>query len=265
MKRDAYLTIDDSPSSKTDDLTDALKRRGVPAVLFCRGDLLEQNPEPIIRAIQKGFVIANHGYWHKRSSTLGYEVMCESIERTDALIEACYRQASVIRPAKFYRFAYLDRGMGSWFVEPEKLNESHLETISNIIKTGLGNDPETKPTPDQIELKNKLQEKLKSMGYTQVPFQNITHEFYTETEMAETVDAMFTYSTSDWAVTARHSGKFGYSAADDLKRKIDTDASLQKTDTAHIILAHDQDELFETVVTLVDHMQTQGFIFKDIL
>ena len=34
----AYLTIDDSPSARTDDLTDALVARKIPALLFCRGD-----------------------------------------------------------------------------------------------------------------------------------------------------------------------------------------------------------------------------------
>ena len=60
----AYLTIDDSPSQHTIELVDFLSTCGIPAILFVRGALLEQNPAPIEYAIQKGLIIGNHSYAH---------------------------------------------------------------------------------------------------------------------------------------------------------------------------------------------------------
>ncbi|HEY8191255.1 MAG TPA: polysaccharide deacetylase family protein, partial [Alphaproteobacteria bacterium] len=70
MPLEAYLTIDDSPSAHTGELTVALQKRGVPALLFCRGDRMEKNPDAIVEALECGFVIGNHAYSHTRFSTL---------------------------------------------------------------------------------------------------------------------------------------------------------------------------------------------------
>jgi hypothetical protein len=262
--RNAYLTIDDSPSALTDDMVDALCARGVPAILYCRGDLMEQNMAPIIRAIQKGFVIGNHGYWHTRASTMTFEQICESIKKTDDLINNAYAQAGVKRVGKYYRFAYLDRGMGAWFVEPEKLAPDYKTTLTHLIKTGLGNNPDVLPTPEQITHKNNIQTFLRALGYTQTPFKNITLPFYVHTEMAQSVDAIFTYSTSDWAITQRHKGKYGFSNVQDLKKAFDTNPHMARTDSNHIILAHDQAELHDILIDLIDHMLAQGVSFKEI-
>ena len=50
-QRQAYLTIDDSPSTRMDDMVDALSARGVPAIFFCRGDYLALRLESASRAI----------------------------------------------------------------------------------------------------------------------------------------------------------------------------------------------------------------------
>lgn len=261
--RKAYLTIDDTPSVSTNDLVDALIRRNVPAILFCRGDLLEENPEPVIRAIQKGFVIGNHGYHHKRASILSFEAACENIDRCDVLIETVYQKAGVKRPGKYYRFAYMDRGMGSWFVEPASVTAQDRLYVETMIREGLANDPSVLPDARAIEMKNKLQAHLKLRGYTKTPFAGVTHSFYQNSEMKDAIDAMFTYSTSDWAVTARHKGKYGFDTVEDLKRAIDQDPHLKRDDSAHIILAHDQAEIHDATIALVDHLLDQGMIFKE--
>lgn len=261
--RKAYLTIDDTPSARTNDLVDALIKRSVPAILFCRGDLLEENPEPVIRAIQKGFMIGNHGYHHKRASVLGYDAACKNIDHCDALIETCYQKAGVKRHGKYYRFAYMDRGMGPWFVEPASVNSKDRPYIETMIREGLANDPSILPDAKAVETKNKLQTYLKSRGYTQAPFSGVTHSFYQNSEMRDAVDAMFTYSTSDWAITARHKGKYGFDTVQDLKHAIDQDPHLKRDDTAHIILAHDQAEIHDATIALVDHLLHQGMTFRE--
>ncbi|MCB1537761.1 MAG: polysaccharide deacetylase family protein [Rhodospirillales bacterium] len=261
--RTAYLTIDDSPSPRTDDLVDALAARGVPAILFCRGDLLEQNPEPVIRAIRHGFLVGSHGYEHKRASVLGYDAVTQGVLRTDALIDAAYANAGVVRPGRYHRFAYMDRGMGAWFVEPQRLAPDLRVIVSGMIREGLGNDPASTPTHAGIETKNRLQAFLSDHGFASLPAPGVTHAFFAQTEMHDAIDAMFTFSTSDWAVTERHRGKFGVSDVSDLKARIDADPYLARDDSAHIILAHDQAEIHDTVVALVDHMLDRGLQFME--
>ena len=119
----AYLTIDDSPTKHTDMLADFLAARDIPATFFCIGsaykDLhvqcegIEQNPEPIRRVIEKGFLVGNHTYTHRRSSELSFEEVVEEIEKTETLIDGLYRQAGKARPMKLMRFPHIDRG-GRW-------------------------------------------------------------------------------------------------------------------------------------------------------
>ncbi len=255
----AYLTIDDTPNERSRAFLDALVDRHAPALLFCRGDMIEKYPDAVVYAIQKGFVIGNHGYHHTRATTLGFDATCDNILRADMLIEKCYADAGVPRPGKYYRFAYMDRGMGAWFVEPESVPVIHRAYVAGMIREGLGNDPVQLPSAEQVETKNALQAFLKAQGYTKTPFENVRHEFYTDSEMADAIDAMFTYSTADWAMTARHRDK-----GVDVFALMDADPHLSREDTAHVILAHDQAEIHVGTLALIDKLITMGFVFRDI-
>lgn len=253
----AYLTIDDSPSARTDDLIDTLANHGIPALLFCRGDLLEKNPEPIIRAIRKGFVIGNHAYSHTRFSTLSFEQCVEEIEKTEKIIDVAYGEAGVKRPGKYFRFPHMDRGAGGWIVDYDAA-PAHRDALLQLFGEGLNIDLK-KPSAEMVEKKEKLQEYLKKVDF-EAPF-SASFPFYAETEMAAAIDAMFTYSTADWMITRRHAGRWPYKTLDDLKKKMDDDAWLWHEDSAHIILSHDQDETVDTTVALVDYMIGRGFEF----
>lgn len=259
MALEAYLTIDDSPSSRTDDMTDALKERGVPALLFCRGDRMDQNPDPVRRAIRKGFVIGNHAYSHTRFGALSFEKCIAEIEKTEKLIDAAYQAAGVRRPGKYFRFPHMDRGAGGWIVDYDAA-PAHRAALLALFGGGLNIDLK-KPPPEMIGKKEKLQTYLKQSGFT-APFSS-SIPFYAETEMAAAIDAMFTYSTSDWMITQRHAGKWPCKTLDDLKKKIDNDPWLWHEDSAHIILTHDQDETADTTVTLVDYIREKGFKFLE--
>lgn len=259
MMLEAYLTIDDSPSSRTDDLTGALKDRGVPALLFCRGDRLESDPAPIVRAIQKGFVVGNHAYAHTRFSTLPFGQCVHEIEKTEILIEAAYREAGIKRPGKYFRFPHMDRGAGGWIVDYDAA-PAHRDALLKLFGEGLNIDLQ-KPSSEMMKKKEMLQAYLKKEGFT-APF-FASFPFYAESEMADAVDAMFTYSTSDWMITRRHAGKWPYKSLADLKKKIDNDPWLWHEKSAHIILSHDQDETADTTVALVDYMRDKGFKFLE--
>ena len=256
----AYLTIDDSPSSRTDDLTDELKMRGVPALLFCRGDRLEQNPAPIARAIQRGFAIGNHAYSHTRFSTLSFEQCVQEIKKTEELIDAAYQNAGAKRPGKYFRFPHMDRGAGGWVVDYDAA-PTHREVLLKLFGDGLNIDLQ-KPSNAINDKKTRLQEYLKRSGFTP-PCPPPAFSWYSKTEMAAAIDAMFTYSTSDWMITKRHAGKWPYKTLDDLKKKIDNDPFLCDESNTHIILTHDQDETVDTTIALVDYMLDKGFEFLE--
>lgn len=255
-----YLTIDDSPSPQTDGLTDFLVREDIPAVLFCRGDRLEQNFDPVVRAIEKGFVAGNHAYSHKRAGQMRVTEVIEEIETTEVLIEKAYKEAGCSRSGKHFRFPHMDRGCGGWVVDYNAVPDTHRETVIKLFGDGL-NVSMSPPHEDQIERKAKLQDYLRTEGYTRPSCEGVTHKWFTETEIGQAVDAMFTFSTSDWMITPRHAGKWPYKTLDDLKAKIDNDPWLQDENSADIVLAHDQDGMLGMVMVLMRHMKDNGFVF----
>jgi peptidoglycan/xylan/chitin deacetylase (PgdA/CDA1 family) len=234
-----YLTIDDSPSSHTDEMIDYLVDKKIPALLFVRGDLLEGNPAPIIRAIKHGFVIGNHSYAHKPFGEYTYEQAIDDIEKCDRLIDQAYEKSSIKRPGKYFRSPYLDRGDGDRI-------ERHFEQSSNI---DINAD----------ERVIKIQNYLCDNGFTQ-PFKT-NHPLYQNQSIASAADCLMTYSSFDWMLTKRHVGKWDYKNIDDLKHRID-ESDMKKFD-GNITIFHDQEETFDTFKSLIDHMIIKGYKFLD--
>lgn len=234
-----YLTIDDSPSSYTEEMVDYLSKKGIPALLFVRGDLLDKKPGPIIHAIQKGFVIGNHSYTHKPYGTMTVDECIADIEKCDALINEAYHKAGVLRTAKYFRFPYLDRGNGDRI-------ERHFESVTDI---NINSD----------EKVCSLQNYLGKEGYVQ-PFPECNHPVYQNTSIANARDCLMTFTSFDWMLTERHRGKWDYKTIDDLKNRIDSDTNL-KSCSGNIMIFHDQQETFETFKTLIDHMIDSGYDF----
>jgi len=238
----AYLTIDDSPSARTDDLVDGLVARGVPALLFCRGDLLEANPDPMIRAVQKGMVLGNHGYTHKRAGDLGFDAVCDSIAKTEGLIDHCYAMAARPRPGKYFRFPYIDRGDGD-------LLERRFGDI-----VASGNVPEN-------EAVRRLQDWLSEHGFAQ-PFENVTHPLYQAPGVREAKDCLFTYSTGDWMLNARYKGTQPMQSLNDLTDAMKRDPYLMTEPGAQVILIHDHDEITAAALGMVDYLLNRDFVFE---
>lgn len=263
LKRMAYLTIDDSPSPRMDDMVDALAARNVPAVFFCRGDHLERYFNSAVRAIEKGFVLANHSYSHPRASQVSFGDFTDEIRRTQDVIDKAYRAAGVTGDPKLFRFPHMDRGMGGWIIDYDAVPEDQRDAIIRMFSDGLN---VTLTPPDQAarEKKDALQDFLRQEGFVTPAFNGVTFPWYTGTEIGQAVDAMFTYSTSDWMVTARHKGKWPWKSVEDLKTKMDNDPWLQKTDSAHVILAHDQAEIFDETMALIDYGLASGMEFQSL-
>lgn len=258
----AYLTIDDGPSEKFEALVDFLAAKKIPAVFFNRGDYMEERPDSVIYGIRKGYIMANHTYSHRRASKIPYEVMCEEIIRTDEILNDLYARSGVVRPGKYFRFPYMDRGMGPFFSEPQDLKEDYKAAHFDLLSGGLGHEPVV-PGMCEIDRKRKIQKFLGVQGYRPLPVSDVNLPWYADSEMARGVDSLCTFSTSDWALLARHKGKHGFNTVDDLKKKIDKDPSLKNKNSNHIILAHDQAEIHDVTINLMEHFIKRGFEFLD--
>jgi peptidoglycan/xylan/chitin deacetylase (PgdA/CDA1 family) len=271
MTRKAYLTIDDSPTNHTDALTDFLVANDILATLFCIGsaykDLhvecegIEQNPDPIQRAIEKGFVIGNHTYTHRRSSELSFEEVVSEIEKTEALIDGLYRKAGVARPCKLMRFPHIDRGCGGWVVDYDAAGP-YRGDLMELFGSGL-NITLQKPSAENVEKKEKIQAYLKREGFVTDVFKGVTFPWY-QGEMKESRDALYTFSTSDWMMNPdlrRYSDPWQYKSVEALKGKIDDDQWLTDENSTHIILAHDHNNMLDVTTGLISHMRKSGIEF----
>lgn len=257
-----YLTIDDTPTAHSVLLGDLLLRHDAPALFFCRGQRMDGNLQPVVDLIARGFPVANHLYAHRRAGTLSFAEIVDEITATEALIEAAYRQAGRARTGKYLRFPHMDRGTGGWVVDFDGVPPRHRAVLETLFADGL-NVALDRPDAAQAEKKARVQEWLHAEGFTAPPFTGITHEWYCESEMATAIDAMFTYSTSDWMLTRRHAGKWPYKTIADLCRKIDDDPHLARRDSAHVILLHDDpDNLVPVTAALLAHLWDKGYRFK---
>mgnify|MGYP000005811649 CR=1 FL=1 len=262
MTKRAYLTIDDGPSERFTDLIDFLHERKIPAVFFNRGDAMEQDPDAVRYGIERGYIMANHAYSHRRASTLSLEQIAADIERTEDILDDIYWSCGVERGPLYFRFPYMDRGMGPCLAEPKQITEEHEAAHLKLIGSGLGHEPH-KPNQAAIEKKNAIQSHLNEYGFQPLPVQNVNLPWYANTEMASAIDSLCTFSTSDWALCERHKGKYGFETIDDLKTQIDNDPWLHDETSNHIILAHDQAEIYDVTTALIDYFCESGFEFLD--
>jgi len=261
--RSAYLTIDDSPSDRMDDMVDFLSSKNIPALFFCRGDNIERHFDAAVRAVQKGFTLANHTYSHRRASEEDLNWYFADIEMCERLIEKTYRAAGVTQRGKYFRFPYLDRGAGAWIVDYDFYTADERKEIFAALNDGLNFGKVVPPTPKAREKMKSLQEYLKKSGYVQ-PFKSVTQGWYQKGPIAAAADSLFTFSNGDWMVTARHSGKWPYKSVDDLRQKAATDLFLSQDDSVNVILAHDQSEIVDVTIELIKDLADNGLKFLEV-
>lgn len=238
----AYLTIDDAPSPNMRTKVDFLLQNNIPAIFFCIGEFLEQRPQPVIYAIQKGFIIGNHTYDHPHCSETDLEEVLAQITQTDAIIDDLYQQAGVARPAKYFRFPYGDKG-------------------------ALTGDYVDLPVPEEgLRRKQAIQKHLRNLGYTQPQFPNITYRYYREQGLLEDVDWYWTFDTLDWSVfsdTPIH----GITSLPAVYGRINKDLpeqgfGLHYPDSEEIVLIHDHEESTAIFAPIVQRLVEKGLQFR---
>lgn len=263
FKSSAYLTIDDSPSERMDDLVDWLDGKGIPAIFYCRGDNLEQNMISAVRAVEKGFVLANHTYSHERSSLKDVAWVIADIERCEQLIEQAYNAAGASQPGRYFRFPHVDRGTAGWVVDYDAYEGENREALLAAFAEGLNVSSMEKPPQMDWDKRDLLQDYLRGAGYTQ-PFPKVTHPWFNTGEVSLAADSLYTYSNCDWMLTARHRGKWPYKTVEDLKNRARADKWLTEEGSVNVILAHDQAEIVDITIELLDDLAESGLEFLEV-
>jgi peptidoglycan/xylan/chitin deacetylase (PgdA/CDA1 family) len=237
----AYLTVDDAPSLTMNEKVDYLSRKEIPAIWFCRGDLLEQRPNQAIRAIEKGFVLGNHAYSHPYFSDLELGECFAQIRRTDEIIDALYGSADVKRPTKCFRFPYGDKG-----------GLKYSEVFEPYSETGL-------------ERTQALQTYLRKSGYTQPQWEQVAYRYYRAGGLQDDVDWHWTYDVMEWSIFADEH-KFGIDSLEKVFARMDEDepegySGLNNGGSAEIVLMHDHTETAAYFEPLVERLLGKGLTF----
>ena len=238
----AYLTIDDGPSKDMKKKVDFLISKGISAVWFCRGDLLEQRPHYADYAIKNRFIISNHSYSHPYFSDLTLRQCYEEIERTDTIIEYIYQKAAVKRPAKFFRFPYGDKG-GLRYAEVFEPYQGE----GKIRKDGI-------------------QEFLRRLGCRQPRFMGITYEYYLNAGLLDDVDWHWTYDVMEYAIFEEEH-MFGIDSLEKVFERMDEDVpegcrGLNFSGSEDIILIHDHPESSHLFEPIVERLLAKGIQFS---
>jgi peptidoglycan/xylan/chitin deacetylase (PgdA/CDA1 family) len=237
----ACLTIDDSPSSVMTEKIDYLAARGIPAVWFCRGDLLTQRADAALCAIGKGFIIGNHSWDHPYFSDLTLEQGFSQIKRTDALIEELYERAGAARPAKFFRFPYGDKG-----------GLTHADVRGAYSEAGLAR-------------KRAFQDCLRALGYRRPDFAPITHRYYRAAGLADDLDWYWTYDVMQWSIF-QPDPMSGVDSIEKVFSRMEEDEpeggrGLNNGDSAEIVLVHDHPETHRWFTAIMERLRVKGLVF----
>jgi len=156
----AWLTIDDAPTEDLRLRVDELNARGIRAIWFCLGELLEKYPEEAAYAVRSGHILGNHSYNHPAFSQLSLDEAKDQIERTERLLDGIYARAGVPRPVKLFRFPFLDDG-------------------------GDGK-------------REALQALLRDAGIEHAGFPGVTYDWWRREGHHERIDVGCTFDTWDW-------------------------------------------------------------------
>ena len=234
----AYLTIDDAPSEDMGNKIDYLESKGIKAVWFVRGELIEDHLGEVIHAIRSGHVIGNHSFDHPKFSEISFNEGRGQIYRTDQLIEKAYFLAGRPQPIKLFRFPYLDKGAGYDY-------------------KNLGWD-----SPHVTA----FQQLLKRMGYRQPAFEDITYDWWHRAGLPDAVDIDCTFDTYDWA-PMEEDPPHGYKGVPELLARMDEDLpeegrGLNNPESEEIILMHDFVETAALFQPMIDHLLAKDIVFK---
>ena len=126
----AILTIDDIASRNTPAIVDYLNEKGITALMFAVGEIVERYYENAVYALQHGMIVGNHSYSHPAFSEITFEEAKAEIEKNEAVLDRLYKDAGVERKYRPFRFPYGNKGGAN----KEKLQAYFREKGFNKLK-----------------------------------------------------------------------------------------------------------------------------------
>ncbi len=229
-EKSLYLTIDDGPSKHMKEKVDYLISKNIPAIWFCLGTLIEKNPDPVVYAIKKGFIIGNHSYSHKYFSNIPIEEAKKEIRKADKIIDELYEKTKVKRPAKLFRFPYGDKGIG--------LNL--LKVATRYINYNF----------------LKIQDYLRLQHFTQLKINNLETIFPYSLQLKD-IDLYWTFDVRDCEIFNKPNPDI--QTSNDIFRRLE---KLNKRRRDEIILIHDIERTSRLFYQIIDKLIEMNFHFK---
>jgi len=140
------MTFDDGPSAVlTPRLLDILKQRNIKATFFVLGQLVQEHPEIVARAIAEGHEVANHSWDHKALNKLGEGGFQHELADTSSEItKAGGKPVTLMRPPYGATNPRLNRAIEKeygmkvilWSVDPLDWKRPGTQVISQRILAG---------------------------------------------------------------------------------------------------------------------------------
>lgn len=169
------LTFDDGPHKIcTPRLLDGLKERNVKATFFLMGENIAGNEELVRRMQKEGHLIGNHSYRHIQLTHAGVDAVCESIEKTETIIE----EITGNRP-RYLRPPYgdwneslecrMDLTTVFWTVDSLDWKLKNTKQIVNRVKKSAGDGDIVLMHdifPTSVDAALQIVDQLQSQGYT---------------------------------------------------------------------------------------------------
>lgn len=248
--KSTYLTIDDAPSRDFTAKMEYLLRHRIPALFFCVGQLIQQDEQALRAAIEHGFVIGNHSFSHPHFSDLSLEDCKREIRQTDELIERVYRSTGLERPAKYFRFPYLDSGGdASGAAYEAKWSGPSSEWFRY----------------ERDDKRMELQAYLRSLGYRQPGFEGINLKYFADPTLLTEVDVRCTYDQAEYWLHEVNA-PWGLSKEEEILARIEEDSpykgrSLNCDDTVDIILVHDHEKTTDLFYRIIARYMEKGIQF----
>jgi len=243
MTKTIYLTIDDAPSTDCINKLDFLDEHNIKAVWFTEGKRIEDLFDSAVEIVKRGHIIGNHAYSHPHFSEISIEACCDEITRTHELVERVYTVANVERQHRYFRFPYGDKG--------------------NCVN----GDVDVVATPEGMARHTAIQSHLRSLGYTQPTWDDITYGYMRDTGIFEDIDWYWTYDTRDWCPYVPESD-CEHKTPEKVLARLDEDVpddwrGINYLDSAEIVLVHDHvtaDKIFQQIIhKLIEKSVEFGF------
>lgn len=274
MAKKIILTVDDSPSSKFEEMLDFLNSHQMKAIFFCIGQRMEDQKELLQHAILTGHILGNHSFSHPRFSDIPLKQCKEEILYTHDLIENLYSSLGFSDYPKVFRFPFGDKGdykFGHHFLDFYQAysyqKSSYLKIAFKIAKNIL---PQyfLKKENSGVAKKKQLQKYLNSLGYQAVNSPGVTYDFIAN--LRADYDWPWTMDAAEWKW-------YGTSITSEIRDDIVNTLFSKKPylgygeilepygmtvpDSDEILLLHDHPETLETFQVIIESLQGQGVEF----